>query len=96
MILSCFIGLFFVVSIILLSVNVKENQSSFNKEKVAFVPSLHQIVNNKPFLILIIPWICDVLIMTIFSSMIPFYLNIIINSQQFCRTNHISLKKREY
>ena len=58
--LSCFIGILFVLSIILLSVNVQEKKGSFNKEKVSFVPSTHQLINNKPFLSLVIPWIIDV------------------------------------
>ena len=31
----------------LLSVNVQEKKGSFNKEKVSFVPSVHQLMNNK-------------------------------------------------
>ena len=83
-ILSVFIGLFFILTIILLSVNVQEKKGSFNKEKVSFVPSVHQLINNKPFVTLIIPWICDVSIITIYSSMLPFFLNVIINPQKYC------------
>ena len=90
--LSVFIGLFFIVTIILLSLNVQEKKGSFNKEKVSFVPSVHQLLNNKPFVTLIIPWICDVSIITIYSSMLPFFLNVIINPQKYCRENGISLK----
>ena len=95
LILSCFIGIFFVVTIILLSVNIQEKKGSFNKEKFSFMPSLNQLINNKPFISIIIPWICDMSIMTIFSSMLPFYLNTIINPQQYCRENKISLKNKE-
>ena len=95
LILSTFIGLFFIVSIILLSVNVQEKKGSFNKEKFSFIPSLNQIINNKPFISMIIPWICDMSIMTIFSSMLPFYLNSVINPQEYCRRNKISLKNKE-
>ena len=90
--LSVFIGLFFILTIILLSVYVQEKKGSFNKEKVSFVPSVHQLINNKPFVRLIIPWICDVSIITIYSSMLPFFLNAIINPQKYCRDNNISLK----
>ena len=90
--LSVFIGLFFILTIILLSVNVQEKKGSFNKEKVSFVPSIHQLMNNKPFVTLIIPWICDVSIITIYSSMLPFFLNVIINPQKYCRENRIPLK----
>ena len=90
--LSVFIGLFFIVTIILLSINIQEKKGSFNKEKVSFVPSVHQLMNNKPFVSLIIPWICDVSIITIYSSMLPFFLNAIINPQKYCRENNIPLK----
>ena len=90
--LSVFIGLFFILTIILLSVYVQEKRGSFNKENVSFVPSLHQLMGNKPFVKLIIPWICDVSIITIYSSMLPFFLNAIINPQKYCRENNIPLK----
>ena len=40
LILSSFIGIFFIVSIILLSVNVQEKKGSFNTEKFSFLPSI--------------------------------------------------------
>ena len=95
LILSTFIGIFFIVSMILLSLNIQEKQGSFNKEKFSFIPSINQIINNKPFLSMIIPWVCDMSIMTIFSSMLPFFLNAVINPQQYCRQNKISLKNKE-
>ena len=95
LILSTFIGLFFIVSIILLSVNVQEKKGSFNKEKFSFIPSINQLINNKPFLTMIIPWICDMSIMTIFSSMLPFYLNSVINPQEYCRQKKIPLSNKE-
>ena len=63
------------MTIILLSVYIQEKKGSFNKEQVSFVPSVHQLIGNKPFVKLIIPWICDVSIITIYSSMLPFFLN---------------------
>ncbi len=95
LILSTFIGIFFIVSIILLSVNIQEKKGSFNKEKLSFLPSINQLLNNKPFISIMIPWICDMSIMTIFSSMLPFYLNAVINPQRYCRENKISLKNKE-
>ena len=95
LILSSFIGIFFVVSIILLSVNINEKKGSFNKEKLSFMPSVNQLLNNKPFLTIMIPWVCDMSIMTIFSSMLPFYLNAVINPQQYCREKKISLRNKE-
>ena len=93
--LSCLIGILFVVSIILLSVNIQEKKGSFNKEKVSFVPSVHQLINNKPFVSLIIPWIIDVSIITLYSSMLPFFLTAIINPQKYCIDNNIPLKNKE-
>ena len=90
--LSVFIGLFFILTIILLSVYVQEKKGSFNKENLSFVPSLHQLINNKAFIKLIIPWICDISVITIYSSMLPFFLNAIINPQKYCRVNNIPLK----
>ena len=90
--LAVFIGLFFILTIILLSVYVQEKKGSFNKENVSFVPSLHQLMSNKPFVKLIIPWICDISVITIYSSMLPFFLNAIINPQKYCRVNNIPLK----
>ena len=95
LILSSFIGIFFIVSIILLSVNINEKKGSFNKEKFSFMPSVNQLINNRPFISIMIPWVCDMSIMTIFSSMLPFYLNAVINPQQYCRENKISLKNKE-
>ena len=85
LILSSFIGIFFIVSIILLSVNINEKKGSFNKEKFSFIPSVIQLINNRPFISIMIPWVCDMSIMTIFSSMLTFYLNAVINPQQYCR-----------
>ena len=93
--LSCFIGIFFVVTIILLSVNVQEKKGSFNKESFSFMPSVNQLLNNRPFISIIIPWVCDMSIMTIFSSMLPFYLNAVINPQQYCRQNRIPLNNKK-
>ena len=91
--LSLAIGLFFVLSIGLLSYNIREKGESFNTDSMEFLPSLYELINNKPFLSLIVPWILDVTIMTIFSTMLPFFLNIIINPQKYCIDNHIDLDK---
>ena len=93
--LSLAIGVFFVISIVLLSFTVKERSESFNKESMDFIPSLYELITNKPFLSLIVPWILDVTIMTIFSTMLPFFLNIIINPQKYCIINHIPLDNLE-
>ena len=95
LILSSFIGIFFIVSIILLNVNITEKKGSFNKEKFSFMPSVNQLINNRPFISIMIPWICDMTIMTIFSSLLPFDINAVINPQQYCREKKIPLKSKE-
>ena len=82
MYICMFIGGFFILSIIILSLNIKENKSSFKqKEESHFVPAISRFFDNKPFLFLIAPWILDVTISTIFATMLPFYLNFIVNPQ---------------
>lgn len=93
--LALTIGIFFVGSIALLSLNIKERCDSFNTDSMDFIPSLYQLITNKPFLSLIVPWILDVTIMTIFSTMLPFFLNIIINPQKYCIMNKIPLENLE-
>ena len=93
--LSMSIGIFFVGSIILLSVKIKEKSDSFNTQKTSFLPSLYELITNKPFVSLIVPWVLDTSIMTIFSTMLPFFLNVIINPQRYCIENNISLEEIE-
>ena len=93
--LSLSIGIFFILSIILLSLEIKEKNSSFNTDSLSFIPSLYQLINNKPFFSLLFPWILDVSITTIFSTMLPFFLNIIINPQKYCILNNIPLENLE-
>ena len=93
--LSLAIGVLFVSSIVLLSFTIKERSESFNTDSMDFIPSLYELITNKPFLSLITPWILDVTIMTIFSTMLPFFLNIIINPQKYCIYNHIPLDNLE-
>jgi Na+/melibiose symporter-like transporter len=50
-------------------------------------------MNNKPFINLLIPWVLDILISTIFGAMLPFYLNFVINPQKYCKENGIDLKE---
>ena len=93
--LSLLIGVLFVLSIGLLSWKISERSESFNTDKMEFIPSLYELINNKPFVSLIIPWILDTTIMTIFSTMLPFFLNIIINPQKYCIDNNIPLQNLE-
>ena len=93
--LSLSIGAFFILSIILLSLEITEKNDSFNTDSMSFIPSLYQLIHNKPFFTLITPWVLDVTIMTIFSTMLPFFLNIIINPQKYCIQNNIPLENLE-
>ena len=86
------IGILYVFSIILLSFVINEKKVlSPNKDKPYAVPKFYRIINNAPFMKLIIPWILDVTISTIFATMLPFYLQVVINPQKFCLRNQIDL-----
>lgn len=93
--MAVFIGTFFVFSILLLCWKIKERNSSFNKEPVHFLPSLYRLVKNRPFIKLIVPWIIDILITTTFSTMLPFFLNFVINPQKYCINKGIDLGSDE-
>jgi Na+/melibiose symporter-like transporter len=87
-----FVGLFFVFSIILLSNKVKEQKDSFNKEeKRYYVPTIFRMMNNKPFLKLLIPWILDITVAQIFATISPFFITYIINPQKYCVENNFDL-----
>jgi len=87
-----FIGAFFVVSIILLALKIKENKKSFNdEEQVYMIPTFFRLLNNKPFMRFLWPWILDVTVTSIFATMLPFFLIYIINPQNYCLKNNIDL-----
>jgi Na+/melibiose symporter-like transporter len=50
------------------------------------------MLGNRPFMNLLFPWVLDILISTIFGSMLPFYLNFVINPQKYCHDNGIDMK----
>ena len=56
-----------------------------------FIPSIYRLANNKPFLLLLPPWILDLITPTIFASILPFFLNFVINPQKYCKENDIDL-----
>jgi GPH family glycoside/pentoside/hexuronide:cation symporter len=89
--MSLFIGIFYVITIFLLCIKIKENKKSFNTEKVHFLPSLQRLSNNRPFVLLVVPWIIDTMITTTFATMLPFFLNFVINPQNYCIKNGIDL-----
>ena len=88
------IGIFFIVTIIAISLYIKEKKGSFNEQKTYFIPALFNILNNRPFLKLLIPWIIDVTISTIFATMLPFFINVVVNPQNYCVTNSIDLSSQ--
>jgi len=49
------------------------------------------LANNYPFILLLTPWILDLIITTIFAAMLPFFLNYIINPQRYCIKNDLDL-----
>ena len=55
------------------------------------LPKLYQLMKNKPFICLLYPWVIDVTVTTIFATMMPFFLNVVINPQKYCKTNGIPL-----
>ena len=93
--MSLFIGIFFVLTILLLNWKVKEKQNSFNKEPMHFLPSLYRLLSNKPFAKLLMPWVIDTMITTIFATMLPFFLNFVINPQKYCIENGIDLSSEK-
>jgi len=91
--LSVFIGLLFVFSIILLCNKIKEKKHSQKTEdENHMIPTLMRMVNNKPFIRLLIPWIIDVTITQIFATMLPFFISYIINPQKHCEKNQINIQ----
>ena len=93
--ISVFIGIFFIVSIILLCIKIKEHKSYAYRERSGFLPSLNRLLYNKPFVKVLVPWILDVLISTIFATMLPFFLNFVINPQKYCIRNGIDLNSEQ-
>ena len=92
--LSIFIGLFFIFSIILLCYKIKEKKKDVKNGNQAYIiPNFIRMINNKPFIRLLIPWIIDVTIIQIFATMLPFFLTYVINPQKVCLLNNINLGK---
>jgi len=90
--LSVFIGLFFVFSIILLCNRIKEKKHvQKTEDENHIIPTLIRMINNKPFIRLLIPWIIDVTITQIFATMLPFFIAYIINPQKYCEKNKINI-----
>jgi len=90
--LSVFIGLLFVFSIILLCNRIKEKKHEKKTEDENYIiPTLIRMFNNKPFVRLLIPWIIDVTITQIFATMLPFFIAYIINPQKYCEKNKLDL-----
>ena len=71
---------------------IKEKKINIEKkDKADVVPKFFRIINNAPFMKLLVPWILDVTISTIFATMLPFFLSVIINPQKYCLKNKIDL-----
>jgi Na+/melibiose symporter-like transporter len=90
--ISIIIGLIYALSTLLLSVTLEEKKKSFRDEEKSFlVPKLYRLLKNKPFIMLAIPWMIDITISTIFATMFPFFVTVIINPQKYCIENKIDL-----
>lgn len=87
-----FIAMLFVISIFILCSEIKEKKFTFKKEdKNYLIPTLFRMMNNKPFIDLLIPWIIDVTVTSIFATMLPFFISYVINPQKYCIMNRIEL-----
>lgn len=94
-VLSIFIGLFAVFSIILLCNRIKERKHEQKREDESYlIPTLIRMINNKPFIRLLIPWIIDVTITQIFATMLPFFITYIISPQKYCEINNLNLSNQ--
>lgn len=71
--------------------NQKKPKLNFKQTNEFFIPSIYRLANNKPFLMLLTPWIIDLIITTIFASMLPFFLNFVINPQKYCKEHNMDL-----
>ena len=104
--IAIFMGIFYFLSICLLLFVISEKEcrkpksmslTSLINDSIDtspyFIPSLYQMTKNIPFLYIIVPWILDVSIMTIFATMMPFYLNFVINPQKYCMKHYIDLSQ---
>ena len=87
-----YVGFIFVLFIILLSSMIKERKDIKNlKEKSYIIPTLYRIYNNKPFIDMLIPYILDLTITQIFATMLPFFIEYIINPRKNCEIKGIDL-----
>lgn len=94
--LSSFIGFFFVCTIVILVSYIKKKKESYQTEEKSYIlPTLFRLINNKPFIRLIIPWIIDATIVQIFATMLPFFVSYVINPQKVCIEKNIDLTKDE-
>jgi GPH family glycoside/pentoside/hexuronide:cation symporter len=85
-----FVGIFFVMSIIVLSTAYKErNVNNVQRNEIHIVPTLFRLINNEPFMRLLVPWILDATISQIFATMLPFFVTFIVNPQNYCIKNKI-------
>ena len=91
-IIAVFIGLLFVFTIILISNRIKEKKhENKNENEGHFIPTLFRLYNNKPFMYLLLPWIIDITIAQIVTTIFPFFIAYITNPYNHCKKNNISL-----
>lgn len=85
----------YIISIILMSIFLKEKDIGDNIKESSLSSSLNQYLNNKPFLSIVYPYIIDNVILSIFATMLPFYIQYVINPEEICALNGINLKSDE-
>lgn len=85
------IAFYYIISIILMLFYVKEKHKKQIKESNG-ISHLLNIFNNKALKEIIIPYILDNIIISIFATMIPFYIKYVINPEDYCIKNQLSLR----
>ncbi len=92
LVMCMFVGVFFVISIVLLCYSINERRESYNKKEDSyFVPTIFRMLHNQPFMRLLLPWILDATITQIFATMLPFFVNFVVNPMEYCKKNNIDL-----
>lgn len=85
--IAFYVSFHYLVSIALLGYYIKEKyiiDSSMKDNHRHFIPSLTNMLKNKPFISIILPYILDNIILAIFATMLPFYIKYVINPEEYC------------
>jgi Na+/melibiose symporter-like transporter len=89
--IAIYLAIHYIVSVVLVYFSITENPDNV-KNRHGAIPSLFNMLKNIPFKKIIKPYILDNIILSIFSTMIPFYIKYVINPEEHCAEKNISLK----